>query len=45
VQEKRSVEFWLQNLKERDNLKDLHVDWKKKLNIVLREIGWEKGTG
>ena len=31
--------FWLENLKEKDHLKDLGVDWRIILKLMLNRVG------
>jgi hypothetical protein len=38
---RNTSKFWLENLKGRDHLEDLHVDGRKIFKSDLRETGWE----
>jgi hypothetical protein len=37
----RHTKFWSENLKVRDQSKDLRSTWKNNIRMDFREIGWE----
>jgi hypothetical protein len=41
---KAHMKFWLENLKERNHLKDLAIDWEK-MKLISKKHGYRVWTG